>query len=229
MKKLGIGVIFGILVPLFSLTAQSVDILWQGESYTPPFYEGLPMWSRQSLITLVAIPNGLGSPSALSYKWSKNGTVLGSLSGIGKNSLKFADTVFSKPQRIEVEIISSNEETLAESSIIVTPRDFTPLVYEKNPLYGYLFHHEVGESFRLYEGEVTFSAFPLFSSPPLRDGANLSYKWSTNSGESGVGQDITYRVPEEGGGSAMVNLRVTNSEKILPSISRSFLVQFGEE
>lgn len=228
MKKFGIGSALVFLIPLFSLSAQEVDLLWQGETYTPPFYEGKALWSKQSLITVVAMPQGLGNPSGLVYKWTKNGTVLGSLSGVGKNSLRFSDTVFSKPQRIEVEIISSSEDILAESSIVITPIDAQPLIYEKNPLLGYMFHREVGNEFRLKEGEATFSAFPFFSAPPLRDGANLTYRWRTNSTDSGVGHTVTYRVPEGGGGSARVGLIISNSSKILPNLSKNFLVQFGE-
>src|SRR3989344_1173365 len=52
--------------------AQSVDLLWQGETYTPPFYKGKSLWSNQSRITFFAMTNGLGNPANLSYKWTKN-------------------------------------------------------------------------------------------------------------------------------------------------------------
>lgn len=228
MKKFGIGLALVFLIPLFSLSAQEVDILWQGEAYTPPFYEGRAPWSRQSTITLVAIPQGIGNPSSLHYKWSQDGTVLGLVSGPGRNTLRFEDSIFSKPQLIKVEILSLEEEVLAENQVVITPVNPVALIYEKNPLLGYMFHREVGNEFRLKEGEATFSAFPFFSAPPLRDGANLTYRWRTNSTDSGVGHTVTYRVPEGGEGSARVGLIISNSSKILPNLSRNFLVQFGE-
>src|SRR3990167_742525 len=86
--------------------AQSVDILWQGDTYTPPFYKGKSLWSNQSRITFVAIPQGLGNPASLNYKWTKNGTVLGNINGIGKNTLSFTDSILSRPQTIRVDILS---------------------------------------------------------------------------------------------------------------------------
>lgn len=218
------------LISLFPIItfAQSVDILWQGETYTPPFYEGRALWSRQSLITLVAIPQGLGNPSTLIYKWIQDGTVLGFSSGPGKNTLKIEDSLFSKPQVVKVEIVTAEDELLADDELVLVPVNSQPLIYEKNPLLGYMFHREVGNEFRLKEGEATFSAFPFFSAPPLRDGTNLTYRWRTNSTDSGVGHTVTYRVPEGGGGSARVGLIISNSSKILPNLSRNFLVQFGE-
>src|SRR3989344_2819964 len=87
-----------------SAHAQSVDILWQGEVYTPPFYQGKTFWSKQSRIPLVAIPQSLGNPANLTYKWTKNGTVLGNVNGVGKNSIYFVDSILSKGKTIEVEI-----------------------------------------------------------------------------------------------------------------------------
>ncbi|MCR4279210.1 MAG: hypothetical protein NUV78_00535 [Candidatus Zambryskibacteria bacterium] len=207
--------------------AQSVDILWQGETYTPPFYQGRALWSKQSMITMVAVPQGLGSPSSLIYKWTQDGTVLGNISGQGRNTLRFEDSIFSKARTIKVEILSVAEEVLAESQIIVVPTTYLPLVYEDNPLLGYMFHKEVGNIFNLEEGEVTFSAFPLFSTPALRDGANLVYRWVTNSGDTETSNSVTYRAPDGEEGSSQVSLTISNKSKIMADISRSFLVQFG--
>ena len=229
MKKFGLLAALVILAPLFSTSAQEVDIIWQGETYTPPFYEGRALWSKQSLITLVAIPQGLGNPSNLIYKWIQDGTVLGFISGPGKDTLRIEDSLFSKPQTIKVEIVTAEDELLADDELVIVPTNSQALIYEKNPLYGYMFHREVGRNFRIDEGEVTFSAFPFFSTPPARDAGNLTYQWSTNTGESGVGHTVTYRAPEEGEGTSRVGLRISNTAKILLPFSREFLVQFGEE
>lgn len=229
MRKIFFFSLFALFItPVFYASAQSVDLLWQGETYTPPFYYGKREWSKQSSVTLVAVPQNLGNPANLNYKWTKNGTVLGSLSGIGRNSLKFADPLFSKPQRVEVEIISPFEEVLARSAVTLTPTSPGVLVYEKNPLLGYMFHKAVGGGYFLKEGEVTFAAFPLFSSPALREGDHITYRWRTNSGESEMGPQVTYRVPDGGQGSSIIDLTLTHNSKILENISKRFLVQFGE-
>lgn len=211
-----------------SLFAQSVDILFQGETYVHPFYQGRALWSQQSQITLTAIPQGLGASSNLNYKWSKNGTVLGSVSGVGKNSLTFMDTLFSKPTNIRVEIVSETDGTLAESSVTLTPTSPVLYIYENNPLYGFMFHREVGGGYALEGKEVTFTAFPFFANARERQAANLSYKWSTNSGAGEAGDSVTYRAPEEGAGTALVKLNLTNEGAVLPALTKNFLIKFGE-
>ncbi len=212
-----------------TLSAQSVDILYSGETYTPPFYQDGALWSKESFIHLLAIPNGLGDPSKLDYKWSQNGTVLGAISGIGRNSIRFKDSIFSKPQAIKVEIISPDEEVVALSRLDIKPQPTEILVYEKNPLYGFLFNTEVSTGYNLPQGEITFTAFPLFFSAQSYGSPNIGYVWRSNAGESSQTDSVTYRVPEGKGGFSEVSVEVTNSETFRQTAEQSFLVQFGNE
>lgn len=212
-----------------SVQAQSVDLLWQGEGYVPPFYEGKNLWSKQSEITFFAVPQDLGNPSNLYYEWSKNGTVLGSLSGIGKNTLVLSDTVLSKPMRVLVQIIDQNEKTLALASATVAPREPELLIYENSPLYGYLFNREAGSTFTLNKKEVTFSVFPLFAASADRSDASLIYKWRADGVENGTGHSVTYRVPDGVSGKTRVEAVFTDSSKIMRNITKAFLVEFNNE
>jgi hypothetical protein len=232
MAKLKFFLLFFVFVPLLNLNAQSVDIVWQGETYIPPFYEGLSIWSYQSQITLMAIPYGSGfeNPANLIYRWKKNGTVLGSLSGLGKNFLSFADTVLSKPQFVEVDIRSANDPDtiLAKSSATIVPRKPSVLVYENNPLYGYLFNKEVGQIYPIKE-EVTFSAFPFYFSGVTRSAVPLQYSWSSGAGNSGINPSITFRVPEDAEGSSNISIRISNRDKFTQGQTKNFLVQFNNQ
>lgn len=216
------------LLPTSAL-AQSVDILWQGETYAHPFYLGRSLWSQQSQVTITAIPQGLGNPAGLSYKWSRNGTVLGSLSGIGNNSFRFADTIFSKPALVKVQIISTDGDVLAENSVTITPTSSQLSVYENNPLYGFMFHREVGDGYTLEDKEVTFAAFPLFAPGANRSAANLNYTWSANNSTAEVGSSVTYRAPEGRVGTALIRLNLSNEGAIMPALTRNFLIKFGNE
>jgi hypothetical protein len=213
-------------------SAQSVDLLYQGKSYTAPFYQGAPLWPKQGLAKFLAIPQGLGSPSSLIYRWSKDGTVLGGdngASGIGRNNLTISDNLFSKPTTIEVEIVAANEEILAKNSLTLVPQNPLVMVYENNPLYGLMFHREVGSAYRLEDAEITFSAFPFFLDTPSQNNSKVDYKWITNVGESQSGPNVTYRTPEEGSGSSSVSIDISTPEKIMTSFGKTFLVQFGHE
>jgi hypothetical protein len=221
------------LVILFSfpgfLQAQSVDILSQGEGYVPPFYQGRNLWSKQAPLTLTAIPQGLGNPNNLNYVWIKNGTVLGLISGVGKNSMTVADSIFSKPVNIKVEITGADDSVLAENSINITAVAPEISVYENNPLYGFMFHREVVSSYKMDDEEVTFSAFPLFFSTPERTSAVVDYKWRTNGTQGEEQSSITYRTPEGASGFSNIEVRGSNNYVLSQTARKSFLIQFGDE
>ncbi len=217
-----------ILLPSSAL-AQSVDILYQGETYTPPFYRGGALWSGESEINLAAIPQGLGNPSTLYYKWLRNGTVLGSLSGVGKNTLKLKDSIFSKSQRVNVQIIADvTEEVVAQGYVLITPFKPEILVYEKHPLLGYLFNYEVGGQYNLAESEVVFKAFPLFFTTVGNEFLDLSFAWRSGKVDS-TESLVTYRTPEGESGASRINIKVSNPETLRQNVERSFLVQFNNE
>lgn len=228
MKRSFLLLIFSLIFTT-AVSAQSVDLLSQGASYTSPFYKGLALWPKQGLATMLAVPQGLGNPASLNYRWIQDGTVLGNISGVGKSSMSFKDTLFSKPSTISVEIVSSNDEILAKNEVTLRPQNPLVVVYENNPLYGFMFHQEVGDTYRLEDAEVTFGAFPFFFDVPAQRKSTLTYKWSTNAGETQDGSSVTYRTPEAGAGSSSVTLNIVAPEKIMSSVEKTFLVQFGHE
>jgi hypothetical protein len=209
--------------------AQSVDILYAGNTYTPPFYQGGALWSGESTLKMLAVPQGLGDPKALNYRWSRGTTVLGSLSGVGKSSLSYTDDLFSKPQVFLVEIVDANDDVLAKSWISLAPTSPSLLVYEKHPLYGFLFNQEAGANYRLTEAETTFGAFPLFFTTLSRANPALAYAWRSKGAQDSAESLVTYRVPAEGRGQASISLKASNPNSIRQMAERSFLVQFGNE
>lgn len=226
MKRLFVLSLF--FVPTL-LNAQSVDILWQGNNYVSPFYEGLPLWSKQSEITFVAIPQGLGDPATLNYVWSRNGTILGLVSGIGVNSLTFVDGVLSKPVTIKVEILKNNDEVLAENSINIGPVEGAVYVYEKNPLYGFIFHREVSENYHMEEEEATLTAFPFYFTSYNKTDPGIIYSWNSGSGAADNRNSVTYRTPTEGSGRANISLQVKHEGFLTQGGFKRFSISFGDE
>ncbi len=231
MKKALLLSLFVVGCGLFvnSAHAQSVDLLWEGKTYTPPFYQGGALWSNQSTINFVAIPQGFGNPGNLIYKWSRNGTVLGSISGVGRNTLSFGDTIFSKPVEITVEIVNANDETLAQTSTVTIPSAPNVLIYEQHPLYGFLFNQEVSSAYRLRSGEVTFAAFPLFFNAFTAQDNALHYSWRSAVGEDSQSHLVTYRVADDAAGQSSVSLKVSNITTLRQAGEKNFLIQFGDE
>lgn len=219
---------FMFSTPFYTLSAQTVDLLWQGDTYTPPFYKGRTLWSNQSRISFVAMPQGLGDSTKLNYKWTKDGTVLGNINGVGRNTLSFVDSIFSRPQTVKVDILSSDKSiVLATASVFVTPISPVLAIYENNPLYGFMFHREISRTFHLQEKEVTFTVFPLFFSTFSRLDNRVGYQWSTNAGgEMESNNSVTYRSPDNATGTSKVLVYASSTDKIIQSANNSFLVEF---
>src|SRR3989344_6783398 len=193
--------LYSLFIILYSTQAQAqeVDLLWQGKTYTSPFYQGRTLWSSQSGITFWAIPHGagIGNPANLIYKWTKDGTILGNINGVGKNTLSFNDSIISKPQTIQIDILSGQDTVLARASVTLTPISPILAIYENNPLYGFMFHRETSEVHELEDKEVTFTAFPLFFSASNRTDNVINYEWRTNiGGEAETKNSVTYRTPD---------------------------------
>jgi hypothetical protein len=218
-----------------TISPSEIDFLWQGETYIPPFFEGRALWSNQTTLILMAIPHvgatggGELNPSNLNYKWKLNGKVLGSQSGKGVNSLSITDSVLSIPQTVKLEVYSDQGILLASSSITLQPSKPSLLVYEKNPLYGISFHKEVGTNYLMREKEVSFITFPYFFSIERGLESFLQYLWRTNTGITDTSNTVTYRAPEEGGGSSQVTVKTSNPAKLLQVGQKNFVVQFGDK
>ncbi len=124
--------------------------------------------------------------------------------------------------------MSSDKTVLASVSVVVAPIVPTLAIYENNPLYGYMFHRETSGAHQLQDKEVTFAAFPLFFSALNRADGAINYEWRTNVGEVEIKNLVTYRSPDDVTGSSEVRVRVSNKEKILQDIKKSFLIEFGK-
>lgn len=210
------------------LENNSVDLLWQGEGYVHPFYKGRTLWGRQSMMTLMAIPNIPGSnPANLTYRWSQDGTIVGNASGVGKNSLTIVDSILSKPRTIKVEVMRDRETVAATASVVITPTNPALFVYENNPLLGLVFERAIYGKSLLKEREITFNAFPFYFSTSNR-GDQVSYRWHTNAGEIEENNSVTYRTPD-GAGESYVGVSANSLSKVLQSAARDFVIQFNNE
>ncbi len=226
-KALLLSTLLYLLSPL-STHAQTIDILWEGDGYTPPFYEGGVPWTSEGVVRFVAVPEGLGSPATLDYKWTRNGTVLGNTNGVGANTLEIDDSLFSRPQSVSVEIVSG-DTILASDAAYVTPRIPKLLVYENNPLYGFLFNQEVSGNYTLAQQELRLTAFPLFFSIPTRSYPYITYTWRSGGREDSASDSVTYRAPEGASGAASVSVKATNTETLKQTVEKNFLIQFNNE
>lgn len=219
------------------LTPASIDLLWQGNSYTPPFYKGRAMFTNQGSVTFVAIPNiidqngNVVSPKNVIYTWSKDGSVLGSLSGTGKNSLTLVDSILGLPMNISVVASTLDKSIVTKSSVSIQSDSPMILFYENNPLLGVLYNREIGNGFKLSSSEVNIMGIPyFFSNKDLQAGA-LKYTWTLNgSNISSPNQNsITLRGQKDSAGNSILGLKIENSNNILQTLEKSMNIEFGSQ
>lgn len=212
---------------------ESVDLIWESPSSVPPFYRGKALYTESSGIKIIAMPEIIGADGKkiattnLFYKWRKDTTILGSLSGYGHSSLLIQESVLRTPFLIGVTATSKDGLYTAEGSISLDTVEPQVFVYEHSPLYGILFNHAIQNSFSLTARELVLEAFPFFFSASTRE--KLNYVWSVNGTqtEGSPGTSLTLRSPEGEKGTASVYLSVTGNENFGEGATAGIKLDFG--
>lgn len=162
-----------------------VHLVWEADSYTPPFYEGRALPVRGSTVRLLAIPKlsiaGREIPAAdLIYTWRVDGTVRATASGRGKMSFVTSTSVFSDVTTVQLTVASADRRVNAESSVRIVAADPAVRLYEDHPLFGTMYHRAFSTTMALPETEATFVATPYFIPASAASEPRLRYRWRVN-------------------------------------------------
>jgi len=213
-----------------------VSLLWEADTYTPPFYRGKALHSYNGLFRVTAIPDLVGSNGKkidskdLVYTWKKNGSVIADSSGYGKNQLVSAQTSYLREgEDVTVEVSAPRDNIVASRSITIKPVVPKVLFYEKNGLYGTLYGSTLNSRFHLIQDEVTIGAEPYFFSVPSKSASNLSYSWKLNGADvpAFAGEnEITLRRDSADAGRSELSVVLQNQNKVLQGARGSILITF---
>jgi len=217
-----------------TITVNPADItlLWQANTYTPPFYKGKALNSYQSVLTYVAVPqlykNGqLVNPKNLVYTWSKNGTVLGDASGLGQQTFTLAGDVILRPSIITVEVSDTAGTLSTKRSIEVSAGSPLALFYEDSPTLGILFNKSLSNMKSLKLPEINLTAIPFFFSASIKQSSALSFIWQMNGSKMNITDpNAVFRLPQDTSGQASVSVQVRNQTKFLQGADNSLLIAF---
>lgn len=219
----------------FSINPQTVDIIWEARTYAPPFYKGKTMYTPQEKIVFVAMPNlttvsGASiSPKQTIYKWSKDNTVLGSLSGYGKSAYIYSGSVLSIPVDITVEA-SAESGQAARSNITLSPIGAEAAFYEDSPSLGVLFNREVSTGINMSGSrEKSIAVFPYFFGVQSRSEPKLSYTWTMNGSRLDVDKSqsvMTFRNEKNEEGVATIGIIINNDGSFLQGAIGGTVINF---
>lgn len=224
---------------IINIRPSEVDLSWQAESYTPPFYKGKAMFAHQNKITFIATPhitNSAGQeidPRNLIYKWTVNSSVIDSASGYGKSSYTHQGSIISRTLDVTVQVTVPDGVGGAVSYISVKPVKPSIIIYEKNPVHGIQLQKALTGTIDLKNAkEITVIGAPYFFSLTSPQSPDLVYKWSINGAslKNAPNENIQVFRPKEGsGGIAKISLSIENTEKILQTASEYFNLSFKNE
>lgn len=215
----------------------AVDILWQANTYTPPFYKGKALASSRAGTRFVAIPNIMVSgrripPSELIYTWTGGGQTFGNQSGFGRNSITLAAPRLTSNGTVgvTVETIDGSVETMGFISLqSVSPH---VVVYENDPVLGMRIERAVSDSFDLVREEVMFTAHPYFISGSTRTNSGRNeFAWRVNNRvvENPLEDKSSIVLRQTGGsGTANVSVSVQNLDELLQRAVTGFSINFGD-
>lgn len=203
-------------------TQTGVDMVWETDSYTPPFYKGKALPPGDADVRIIATPDSsFGNPATALYTWRVNGTVLGSLSGIGKSSLFVAGSPFITDRIVTVDVESADGTRQGLGVVQIPVVRPIVRVYEDQPLSGVRFENTLAYLHGQTEADIILVAYPYFFSTQNRK-QNLEYSWLVGGqtvGEEGAGGAIIAR--SDIAGTSTVSVSVRNFKNILQRASAS--------
>jgi hypothetical protein len=213
-------------------TPVGLTILWQADTYTPPFYRGKALLSAQAAVKVIAIPDNSSSKNALSagnlaYVWKQDGVNVTSASGYAKNSFTFPAPIPSKVTSVKVLASSMDGSASTEKQINLSLSDPFILFYENSPLLGVWYNQPIGSTYSLSKKEFTVSAVPYFFSNTHTDSPVVNYNWTINgSPVNNAGPSITLRNSAGLAGDSLVTLAADGITKVFQSATQSLVVHF---
>ena len=175
-----------------AITLQSAraTLMWEAQTYTHPFFEGNSQYSTGSLVSAEVLTeftdlSGALIPSEeLSYTWRRNGEVLGSLSGVGAQSITLEGPKFFGEDILSVQVSSPDGVQIAESGARITTQDPVVSLYLRDALTGIQFHKAIGSDEELRGStQIDFQAIPYFMDALSPLDARLLYNWEVNNEE----------------------------------------------
>ncbi|MEI6345643.1 MAG: hypothetical protein WCO79_00160 [bacterium] len=220
-----------------SITPATVDLLWQADSYVPPFYKGKALFSHQSGIKVVAVPNiftkdGTLIPvSKLIYRWKLDKEFVAAVSGVGKSMVTFSDKIPVNEKQISVEVSTTDSSVKTVGQIFLHSVGTSPVLYQDTPLTGISYEHALPESLDLTDSEMKLVIEPYFFSVKSRDSNSLYYSWSLNgkSVPDVTRSNIVFKVPDAEKGSAQVNVELRQPTKVFQTSASSLFINYTSQ
>jgi hypothetical protein len=226
----------GTLTKTIVVSPADVDLIYEAQTYAPPFYKGKKRFTSEAVIKFIAVPNFVTSKgnkvpvSDLVYTWKVNGSVQQSVSGYGKNVFSAKGTLIERPTQVTVEVSAINSTLKASQTINYRSSAPEVVLYENNPILGVVYEKAIQGSFNLDRPQVDFEAVPYFFSGNYKDSSSISYAWSLNGTaitSKGINENyLVLRNDKNEEGKALINVGVQHGSNMLQNAQSMLELNF---
>lgn len=163
-----------------------IDLLWQSDSYTPPFFSGKALPSAGTRLRLEAMPrfrlsDGARVPASdLVYTWRRNDYAIENATGRGKSRLTIDVPIFSGTDIISVEARDPRSGLAGFASVPIRTIEPVLVLYEDHPLFGVQYYRSIADLSNIPQVEGSFVAVPYFADAASAIDPALLYQWRVN-------------------------------------------------
>lgn len=217
------------------LRPADVTLLWEADSYTPPFYRGRALPGSGSVIRAIAVPDlRRGSASVreedIVFSWYRDGARFAS--GRGRSSLFFPGPALFDTDRIEVVAESLDGTIAARAGTTLRGEDPRLELYEHHPLFGTLYHRAFVGTVLNTEEEQKIATVPFFAPTNPRD-PSLIYDWQVGgtviTPNTKTPDILTLQRSTDFTGAVTVTLSLSSISDIFLQASNAWNVQFSRD
>lgn len=219
-----------------SIIPTRIDVLWEADSFVPPFYRGRALPSAGSRVKLMAvafIPNGSGGylpEDKIVYTWRKNGDIV--LSGRGKSSVTIPGPVLFGTDTVTVQTVSLSKNVSGEGRVRIPSIEPVLSLYTNHPLFGVTYHRALGPTTFVAESEMSFAAMPYFAPSSAANDPSLNYVWRVNrtlvDADTGGANEVTIDAAKSPG-LAQLQLGVSHQKNLYMDVEGSWQITFTRE
>lgn len=214
-----------------NIAPSDIDILWEAvDSYTPPFYKGKALPTKQSKIKVTAFPNTSGlsqiNQKNLTYTWKNDFNTIKNSSGLGKNTYTFLNSEIKNVEKIGLDIINQSGSYKSSGNLNINIVSPEVIFYKKSPLEGILYQKSIENNDFIEEDEVTIVVEPFFISS-IENRNTFKYEWEINNTRIDTPTnpfELTVR-PSSRGGYATINFMIENINKLFQKVEKSIKIE----
>ena len=227
---------FGKIAKEIIITPTDLDILWEANTYVPPFYKGKALPSSQSSVRVIPFPSFVGkdgyyNSKDLVYKWKAGYFGSADDSGYGKNTFIYKTGYTYNSDIIESTVSTLNSGLSINKKISIYVSEPKILFYENKPLNGVRFENNIGDTLRFSTTELTIRSAPYFFAIPGLNNNSASFVWKMDGRQLEIDPDnkmeFTFRKPEQGEGRFQLSLAVNNKGYDLQTAEKSTSISYS--